>query len=95
MAIQNVQVNIADAMQKVALDVERNFELMTRLSAMWNTEGMAALTDADIQSLPTFAHVTAAELLAAKNGMDTLITAWGAYAANTPSIRLLRIVNNI
>lgn len=95
MAITNIQVNILDAMQRVALQQLELQNEMTSLVAMWTAESINALTDADIQTLPSFAHVSAAELQAAKNAMDTINTAIGGYVAGTPAIKLLRIVNNI
>lgn len=93
MATTNVQKNVLSEMQKIATE---QLELKNRLEAvvaMWTAESMNAVTDADLLELPEFAHVTAQELQAAKNGMDAISTAVGAYAAGTPATKLLRIVN--
>ena len=90
-----VQQNIMDAMQQAAIKQLELQNSMTALVAMWTAESLNTLTDADIQSLASFAHVTAAELAAAKNGMDTITAAIGGYVSGTPAIKLLRIVNNI
>jgi predicted AAA+ superfamily ATPase len=95
MAILNVQKNILSKMQQVAsqqLDLQNT---MTELVAMWTAENINALTDADLAALPEFAHVTAAELQGAKNAMDTISAAVGAYAAGTPATKLLKIVNSV
>jgi hypothetical protein len=92
MTIATVQKNILLEMQDIA---SQQLELKNRLDAivaMWGAESMAALTDQDLAELVQFAHVTAQELAAAKNGMDAISTAIGAYAAGTPASKLLRIV---
>ena len=95
MARTQVQTNILDAMQQVAMQQLKLQNRMTDIVAMWGAESMATLLDADIQEIAGFAHVTVAELAAAKNAMDTINTAIGGYVAGTPAIKLLRIVNNL
>lgn len=95
MSITYVQQNILTEMQHIAA---QQLSLRNRLAAvvaMWGAESMSQLTDADLAQLAEFAHVTAAELAAAKNGMDTIVTAIGEYAAGTPATRLLRIVGGV
>ena len=87
-----VQQNILTEMQAIAV---QQLSLKNRLAAvvaMWSAESMATLTDVDLQELMEFAHVSAQELAAAKNGMDAVNTAIGEYVAGTPATKLLRIV---
>ena len=91
----NVQKNILSKMQQAATQQLALQNTMTELVAMWTAESINSLTDADIQSLAEFGHVTAAELAAAKNAMDTIVTAIGTYSAGTPATKLLRIVNSV
>ena len=95
MTITAVQQNILTEMQQIAA---HQLSLRNRLAAvvaMWTAENMAALTDTDLAELPEFAHVTAAELAAAKNGMDAIVAAIGEYAVGTPATKLLRIVSGV
>jgi predicted AAA+ superfamily ATPase len=95
MAISNVQQNILTAMQQTAKAQLVLQNTMVELVAMWTAESMPQVTDADLAGLAEFAHVTAAELAGAKNAMDTISTAIGAYAAGTPATKLLKIVNSV
>jgi hypothetical protein len=95
MATTTVQKNILSEMQQIAT---QQLVLKNRLAAvvaMWTAESLNTLVDADLAALPEFAHVTAAELQAAKNGMDAIVTAVGEYVAGTPAIKLLRIVATV
>jgi hypothetical protein len=68
---------------------------MLELVNMYANESVSTLTDADIQTLPELSHVTASEIQAAKNSMDTLITAIGDFTAGSIASRLLKIVKNL
>jgi ATP-dependent Clp protease ATP-binding subunit ClpA len=87
-----VQQNILTEMQQVATQQLALKNRLEAIVAMWTAESMNALTDADLQELAEFTHVTAQELAGAKNAMDTIAAAIGAYAAGTPATKLLRIV---
>ena len=95
MTLTTVQTNLADAMQQQALELLIAKSRMNAITAMWVTEGMNALTDADLQALASFAHITVAELTAAKNAMDAILTTIGEYAAGTNATKLVRIVGNV
>lgn len=95
MALTVVQKNLADAMQQTAQTLLTEQSKMKAITAMWVTEGMNALTDAELQELASFAHVTVTELTAAKNAMDAIITAVGEYTAGTNATKLVRIVGNV
>jgi hypothetical protein len=92
MSANAVQQNVLSEMQHIATEQLAMKNRLEAVVAMWGAESMATLTDADLAALAEFAHVTAAELAAAKNGMDEISTAIGAYAAGTPATKLLRIV---
>ncbi len=92
MSVLFVQRHILSEMQEVA---KQQLILKNRLEAvvaMWGAESMATLTDLDLAEVQEFAHITAQELAAAKNGMDAIAVAIGGYAAGTPATKLLRIV---
>jgi hypothetical protein len=92
MTANAVQKNILSEMQQIASSQLAMKNRLEAVVAMWSAESMAVLVDADLAELPEFAHVTAQELVAAKNGMDVISTAIGSYAAGTPATKLLRIV---
>jgi hypothetical protein len=92
MSTNNVQKNILFEMQQIASQVLIINNRLRALVAMWAAENMTTLEDADLDEFPEFAHVTAQELNAAKNGMDAISTAVGDYVAGTPATKLLRIV---
>ena len=56
---------------------------------------MATIVESDLQSLPEFAHVTVAELTAAKNAIDAINTTIGEYTAGTNAVKLMRIVRSV
>jgi len=95
MAINKIQTNIIDRMSDLALQQLRLMEDYTNIVQMYTTEGIAQLTDADMLTLPELAHVTIAELTAAKNGMDSLVTTMGGYAAGSVATRMAKIVKNL
>jgi hypothetical protein len=92
MSANAVQKNILSEMQEIAKQQLIMKNRLEAVVAMWSAESMAVLVDADLAELAEFAHVTAQELAAAKNAMDAISTAIGAYAAGTPDTILLRIV---
>ena len=93
--LTNVQKNVLSEMQTIAKEQLTLKNRLETVVAMWGAESMAAVTDADLAELSEFAHVTAYELAAAKNGMDAISTAIGAYVVGTPATKLLRIVNSV
>jgi len=95
MAINKIQTNIIDRMADLALQQLRLMEDYVNIVQMYGAEGVANLTDADIATLPELSHVTIAELTGAKNAMDTLVTALGGYATNTPATKLSKIMKNL
>ena len=95
MALTNVQKNVLDEFQALAMQA---IVLKTRLRnavEMYGNENINALTDADVQDLPSLAGVTIAELQGAKNGLDAIATAIGEYVAGTPATKLIKICPNI
>ncbi len=95
MTASMVQQNILTEMQSIATTQLNLKSRLEAIVAMWAAESMADLTDADLQELAEFQHVTAQELAASKNAMDAIATAIGAYAAGTPATKLLRIVMQV
>lgn len=95
MSASMVQQNILTEMQAIATQQLAMKNRLAAVVAMWGAESMAALTDADLQELAEFEHVTAAELAAAKNGMDAIVTAIGEYVVGTPATKMLRIVSAV
>ena len=92
----NVQTNVLDALQQKAILLLNIRASLVYISAMWINEGLVNLTDADIQTLSTFAGVTATEALAAKGAIDAIVTAMGDPAtAGSNAYRLLKLANNI
>lgn len=95
MALTNVQKNVLDEMQSLAM---MTLALKTRarnVVEMYGNEGLSNVSDADIQALASFAGVTASELQLAKGGLDAVATAIGEYVAGTPATRLIKICQNI
>lgn len=89
----NVQKNVASEIQTLAGDMLR---IKTRLAvavAMYASENMASLTDADYAELAELAHVTVAEMTAAKNALNEINTALGEYTTGTAATKLMRVVN--
>ena len=72
MSANAVQQNVLSEMQQIATQQLAMKNRLEAVVAMWGAENMAALTDQDLAELSEFAHVTAAELAAAKNGMDAI-----------------------
>jgi len=95
MAMLNVQKNVASEMQAIAADILKIKNRLAVAIAMYASESMAQLTDADYTTLPELAHVTVAEMTAAKNALAEISTALGEYTTGTAAMRLMRIVNAV
>ena len=93
--MQNVQKNVASEIQALATDLLRIKNRLAVVTAMYGSEGMAQLTDADYADLPEFAHVTVQEMTAAKNALGEVNAALGEYVAGTAVTRLMRIVSAV
>lgn len=89
----NVQKNVASEMQALATDLLKIKNRLAVAVAMYASEGMASLTDADYADLSELAHVTVAEMTAAKNALNEINTALGEYTTGTAATRLMRVVN--
>ena len=92
----NVQQNILTAMQSMAIQlIELRYQLAL-VSQMWTNELMVNLLDADIQSLPEFSGVTAAEALGCKQAFDALVTTFGdPGTSGTNAYKMLKIANKV
>ena len=90
-ALLPVQQNVASEMQSLAEDILVIKNRIAVAVAMYGAEGMTTLADVDLQALSTFAHVTVAELTAAKNALDAINTEIGEYVAGTNATKLMRI----
>jgi hypothetical protein len=95
MAMQNVQKNVASEIQSLATDLLRIKNRLAVATAMYGSEGMAQLTDADYAALPEFVHVSVAEMTAAKNALGEVNAALGEYTTGTAATRLMRIVSAV
>lgn len=93
MAMLNVQKNVASEIQSLAADMLKIKNRLAVAVAMYASEGMGSLTDADYAELPELAHVTVGEMTAAKNALNEINTALGEYTPGTAAIRLMRVVN--
>jgi len=89
----NVQKNVASEIQTLATDMLKIKNRLAVAVAMYASEGMASLTDADYAELAELAHVTVAEMTAAKNALNETNTALGEYTVGTAATRLMRVVN--
>jgi len=89
----NVQKNVASEIQALATDLLKIKNRLAVVVAMYASEGMASLTDADYAELAELAHVTVAEMTAAKNALNEINTALGEYTVGTAATRLMRVVN--
>lgn len=58
---------------------------LKRIEAEWTLNNFASITDADLQSIPAFQHITDAELNAALVGLHELLTSLGTYEIGTVS----------
>jgi len=93
MAMLNVQKNVASEMQSLASELLKIKNRLAVAVAMYASENMATLADADYAALPELAHVTVAEMTAAKNALNDINTALGEYTVGTAAMRLMRVVN--
>ena len=93
--LTNVQKNVLDEMQSLAKQIIAIKTRARNAVEMYSNEGLTNLLDADIQTLSSFAGLTAQELQQAKGALDTVSTAIGEYVAGTPATRLIRICDNI
>jgi hypothetical protein len=95
MSMLNVQKNVASEIQTIAVDLLRIKNRLAIAVAMYGAEGMPTLTDADYAELSELAHVTVAEMTAAKNALDSINTTIGEYVTGTNATKLMRVVNVI
>lgn len=95
MALTNVQKNVLDEMQTLAKMTIALKSRARNVVEMYGNEGLATATNEDIQALASFAGVTAAELQAAKGGLDTVATAIGEFVVGTPATKLIKICDNV
>jgi hypothetical protein len=93
MAMQNVQKNLAARMQTLAIDLIAIKTSLAVTIAMYAAENMATLTDADYAELAEFAHVTVAEMTAAKNALSEANVTLGEFVPGSVVTRLMRIIN--
>lgn len=94
MAMTNVQKNIASELQAMAAHLVVVQSRATLLAAMFANEGMANLTDADFLEIAPFAHITAAEFVAAAQAIAVVLT---TLNAGTPSnwAKMLKITETM
>ena len=94
--MNNTQKNIAVRMQQVALSQLGLAEDMKYISAMWTTESMGSVTDAELQELADFAGVTATEMLACKQAYDAILATVGEVStAGTNAYKMIKLANVI
>ena len=95
MPLTTVQKNVLDELQTLAIISISLKSRLRNVVEMYGNEGISQLTDADVQELDSFKHITVSELQGAKNGLDAIATVIGEYVAGTPATKLLKIVPNI
>ena len=95
MALTYVQQNLASEMQSMAEEIISIKNRLAVIGAMFLSEGMATIAEADLQALPPFAHVTVGELVEAKNAIGILNTSLGEYVQGTPIAKLTKIVGRV
>ena len=95
MALTKIQTNIIDRMSDIALLQLRLMEDYTNIVQMYGAENVGSVTQEDLSTLAELAHVTPAELTAAKNAMDSLVTALGGYAVGSAATKLSKIVKTL
>jgi predicted lipoprotein len=95
MALNNIQQNLVSEMQAIAEELMPIKNRLALIKAMFLAEGMAQLTDADLQALAPFAHITVAELVAAKNAIEEINTTMGEYVAGSATTRLMKILSRV
>ena len=95
MPLTTVQKNVLDELQTLAIISISLKSRLRNVVEMYGNEGISQLTDADVQELDSFKHITVSELQGAKNGLDAIATVIGEYVVGTPATKLLKIVPNI
>lgn len=95
MPLTSVQQNLATAMQESAEELLNIKNRLAVIGAMFLAEGMANISEADLQALAPFSHVTVNELVNAKNALGEVNTALGEYVAGSAATRLMRIVGRV
>jgi len=92
--MQNVQQNVATEIQSVARELIVIQSRLTVITQMWANENMASLTNEDFAAISSFAHVTAAEFLAAATALAAVNTALGTNATSNWA-KLVKIVDGV
>lgn len=95
MALLPVQQNVASEIQELADNILVIKNRLAIAVAMYAAEGLGTVAEGDLQALSEFAHVTLAELTAAKNALDAINTAMGEYVAGTNTTKLMRVVRRV
>lgn len=94
MAMTMVQQNVCSKIQAIAIDLIAMQQSLTSLGAMWTNENIGSLTDADFAELAPFAHITAAEFVAAGGALVAINTTLGSGAGSNWA-KLLKIVTTV
>lgn len=76
--MRNVQQNIISELQAMASQFVLIQSRATALSAMFVNENISLLTDEDFAEIPSFAHITSAELIDAAVAINDQITTLNA-----------------
>ena len=91
--MNNIQLNVLDKIQKLALNFVDDRAELTKLIGMWGNEFSVVPETAELQEIPQFAHMTKAELTAAAGALLAVSTALGEFnEANSNVVKLLKIV---
>lgn len=93
--MQKVQMNLAAEMQRLATELISINNRLALVVAMYTTENMASLVDADYAALPELSHATVTEMTAAKNALSEVKTTIGDYVAGSVATRLMKIVSSV
>ena len=94
MTMTNVQQEIVSELQQIASELISIQARLTTISAMYTNEGIGNLVDADFAALAPFAHIQAAELLAAATALIAINTTLGTNATSNWA-KLLKIVPSV
>jgi hypothetical protein len=95
MAMNNTQKSLAVKLRQLCKAQLIINNQISSFSAMWSTEDMASLVDADWAALPEFPGVTKLESVAAKNAFDSVKTLLADYAAGTLSRDMLKLCDQV
>lgn len=95
MAVTKLQANIIDKVADISLKILSALEEVPTIAQYFSAEGIANLTIEDMSTLPELAHMTPAELAAARNALSELYTAGGGYATGTIMTRLSKVTKNL